>query len=111
MRRLLLAVVASTATGAWPQQPTFRARTDLVSVPVAVMSGREPVTGLTATDFELTDNGVRQTVEAVSSDEVAIDVTLLLTEFPIGTTPSTCAVFSAPTPPTSSCVPRIACDS
>ena len=82
----LAAIVASASIGTRAQQPTFRARTDLVSVPVAVMSGREPVTGLTAADFELTDNAVRQTVEAVSSDEVPIDVTLLLTEFPIGTT-------------------------
>lgn len=80
-------VVASTAIGTRAQQPTFRARTDVVSVPVAVMSGREPVLGLTPADFELTDNGVRQTVDAVASDEVPIDVTLLLTEFPAGTTP------------------------
>jgi hypothetical protein len=69
------------------QQPTFRARTDLVSVPVSVMSGRQPSLGLTAADFELTDNGVRQTIESVTFDEEPIDVTLLLTEFPMGTTP------------------------
>jgi hypothetical protein len=86
----LLALVGAmgwlTVVGA-RQQPTFRARTDIVSVPVAVTSGREPVLGLTAADFDLSDNGVRQTIDAVSSDEVPIDVTLLLTEFPMGTTP------------------------
>jgi hypothetical protein len=81
------AMAASASISTPVQQPTFRVRTDVVSVPVAVMSGREPVLGLTAADFELTDNGVRQTVDAVSSDEVPIDVTLLLTEFPVGTTP------------------------
>lgn len=69
-----VAVVALRA-----QQPTFRARTDVVSVPVSVMKGREPVAGLKAADFELTDNGVRQTVDSVASDQVPIDVTLVLT--------------------------------
>jgi hypothetical protein len=61
------------------QQATFRARTDVVVVPVSVMKGREPVTGLTAADFAITDNGVRQTVDSVVSDQVAIDVTLVVT--------------------------------
>lgn len=65
------------------QQTAFRARTDVVSVPVSVMRGREPVTGLTAADFELTDNGVRQTVDAASHEHVPIDVTLVLTGFPV----------------------------
>jgi hypothetical protein len=61
------------------QQPTFRARTDVVSVAVSVMKGREPVAGLKAADFLITDNGVRQTVDEVLSDQVPIDVTLVLT--------------------------------
>ena len=64
------------------QQPTFRARTDIVLVPVSVMQGREPARGLKAADFEITDNGVRQTVEEVTSDQVPIDVTLVLTGRP-----------------------------
>jgi hypothetical protein len=43
------------------------------------MKGREPVIGLTAADFAITDNGVRQTVDSIVSDQVAIDVTLVLT--------------------------------
>ena len=68
--------------GTYAQQPTFRARTDVVSVPVSVMKGRDPVIGLTAADFEITDNGVRQTVDAVVSGQVPIDVTLVLTGRP-----------------------------
>lgn len=64
------------------QQPTFRVRTDVVLVPVSVMQGREPARGLKAADFEITDNGVRQTVEEVTSDQVPIDVTLVLTGRP-----------------------------
>jgi VWFA-related protein len=63
------------------EQQTFRARTDVVTVPVSVMNGRDPVPGLTAGDFELTDNGVRQVVDAASLHDVGIDVTLVLTEF------------------------------
>ena len=78
------AILATFFVGSIPvsvaqQQPTFRARTDVVLVPVSVMQGREPVTGLKAADFELTDNGVRQTVDEVTSDRVPIDVTLVLT--------------------------------
>jgi VWFA-related protein len=60
------------------QQSTFRARTDVVSVAVSVTNGREPVTGLTAADFEITDNGVRQIVDSIAADRVPIDVSLVL---------------------------------
>jgi len=74
--------VAAAVTIVRAQQPTFRARTDLVSVPVSVMKGREPVMGLTPADFEIMDNGVRQTVDSVASDRIPIDVTLVLTARP-----------------------------
>jgi hypothetical protein len=74
--------VAAAVTIVRAQQPTFRARTDLVSVPVSVMKGRDPVMGLTPADFEITDNGVRQTVDSVASDRIPIDVTLVLTARP-----------------------------
>lgn len=49
-----------------PSQPTFRVTSDLVTVDAIVLRGREPVTGLTADDFELFDNGVPQSIEAIS---------------------------------------------
>jgi hypothetical protein len=61
-----------------PQQPVFRTTTNVVAVDVAVTEGRNPVTGLTAADFEVRDNGVVQTVSLVSDAEQEIDVTLLL---------------------------------
>ena len=64
------------------QQGTqFRARTDIRIGPGVGDEDRNPITGLTAADFELTDNGVRQVVEEVSLQTVGIDVTLVLTEF------------------------------
>jgi hypothetical protein len=65
-----------------PDQTVFRARTDAVSLTVSVMKGKDPVIGLGATDFTLTDNGVPQTVEVVSLDQVPIDVTIVLTGYP-----------------------------
>jgi hypothetical protein len=62
------------------QQPTFRARTDVVSVNVSVKQGRRPVADLTASDFALTDNRVEQTVDA-SLARVPIDLTLVLTGY------------------------------
>jgi VWFA-related protein len=49
-----------------PQQPTFRVNIDLVSVDVLVTRGGRPVPGLTATDFQVRDNGVLQHIDTVS---------------------------------------------
>lgn len=65
-----------------PQQqqprPTFRTSTDVVPVHVFVRSERSAVSGLTAADFQLFDNGVRQEITAVSADKLAVDVTLVV---------------------------------
>jgi len=60
------------------QQPVFRARVEGVSVNVSVRQGNVAVPGLSATDFELLDNGVPQTIAAVSVERLPMDVTLLL---------------------------------
>jgi VWFA-related protein len=82
----LACFAASDTARTRAQQATFRARIDVVSVAVSVMKGREPMSGLGSADFELTDNGARQSVGAVSLEHVPIDVTLLVSEFPIGRT-------------------------
>lgn len=55
----------------------FRATTDLVTVDVTVQRGRTAVTGLDATDFEVVDNGVRQTVAELSYGRMPIDLRLI----------------------------------
>ena len=59
-------------------RPTFRATADVVPVHVSVRTDRSVVNGLTAADFELHDNGVRQEITAVSADSLAVDVTLVV---------------------------------
>jgi VWFA-related protein len=60
----------------------FRAATDVVDVTVSVRSGKSPVAGLKASDFELTDNGIRQEIDALLVEQVPIDLTLLLDTSP-----------------------------
>lgn len=81
MRRIgipfALAAMLTTTTVARAQQAVFRAGTEVVLVPVSVTDGRKPMTGLTAADFELRDNGVEQTIDAVSMATQPIDVTVI----------------------------------
>jgi VWFA-related protein len=87
--RLALALVGSLAAASLselgaraPQQqtppPLFRTLTDAVSVDVSVTKDKTAVTGLTAADFEVLDNGVPQSIQAISTERLPIDVTLML---------------------------------
>jgi Ca-activated chloride channel homolog len=58
--------------------PTFRTRGEGVRIDVLVTDREKPVTGLATTDFELTDHGVVQAVEAASLAEMPLDVILVL---------------------------------
>jgi VWFA-related protein len=85
--RVAFAAAACIALGAVPE-PTarqdratvFRSRTEIVSVPVVVLSGRRHVTGLTAGDFELKDNGILQRLDSVEpiAEAMPIDVSLVV---------------------------------
>ena len=59
-------------------QAVFRARTDLVAISASVKRGNAPVANLTAADFRLTDNGVAQSIDAVTIESVPLDVTLFM---------------------------------
>lgn len=70
-------VAAQTQTS--PQtRPVFRTTSTLVAVDVSVRSGNNTVTGLTAQDFVLTDNGVAQTIELVDLATVPVDISLVV---------------------------------
>jgi VWFA-related protein len=81
MRRALILLVAAMGTrivAQDAQRPVFRAAVDLVRVDAAVRSGVRIVTGLTAADFEVLDNGVAQRIDDVSYGRLPIDVTIAL---------------------------------
>jgi hypothetical protein len=59
------------------QAPVFRAGTQVVTVDVSVRRRNSPVTGLTAQDFVVLDNGVQQAIELLAVDEVPVDVSLV----------------------------------
>lgn len=60
------------------EQRAFRAGVDVVELPVSVTRNDRPVAGLTVADFELRDNGVRQTILDLTYETVPIDVTLVV---------------------------------
>ncbi len=68
-RLLLLVMVLVGAADTQVQQPVFRARTELVRIDALVTDDGAPVTGLTASDFEVRDNSVRQRVTAAGAVE------------------------------------------
>ncbi|HSC28379.1 MAG TPA: hypothetical protein VLD67_13955 [Vicinamibacterales bacterium] len=76
---VVFAVVLVGVAGApaAPQQ-VIRSGVDAVTIDVSVTQRNRPVEGLAARDFELTDNGVRQTILDVSRDTLPIDVTLVV---------------------------------
>ncbi len=60
------------------QIPTFTSGTESVRVDVLVTRGGRPVTGLTAADFELRDEGVVQTIDHAAFEEIPLNVVLAL---------------------------------
>lgn len=76
MKRTLFAGFIALSMSTLAAAQVFRSGVDLVSVDVSVRSGNRVVAGLTAADFRLYDNGVLQQVDAVSIEDVPIDVTI-----------------------------------
>jgi len=75
---LLAAWTAAQTIQGGQAPPMFRAKADSVTVDVSVRNGSKVVTGLTAADFEVLDNGERQQVVDVSYGKLPIDVTVTL---------------------------------
>jgi VWFA-related protein len=81
-RRVLPLVVVALSllarTAARAQQPLFKAAVNSVRVDVEVRRGGRPVLGLTAADFEIVDDGVRQRAELLSTTTLPLQVVLAL---------------------------------
>jgi len=73
MRPLSAAVLLlATSLAVAPQQPTFRTAIDLVHFGVTVVDKQgRPVTGLTANDFELVENGKKQALRFFAAGDPA----------------------------------------
>ncbi|MGH9219413.1 MAG: VWA domain-containing protein [Vicinamibacterales bacterium] len=71
-------IVKMVPTPSLGAQAVFRTRTDLVAISASVKRGNAPVANLKAADFRLTDNGVPQSLDAVTIESVPLDVTLFM---------------------------------
>jgi VWFA-related protein len=68
------AVMALSCLGLSAQDARFRSQVAGVRVDALVTDGRRPVTGLTAANFELRDNGVLQTITDVHHETLPLNV-------------------------------------
>jgi VWFA-related protein len=68
----------STGARAFQASGVFRSGIEVVELDVSVTRGGQPVQGLTAADFALTDNGIAQDVQSVMLDRLPLSVTMLL---------------------------------
>ena len=71
-----VAVLIASAVAQSAQQPTFSAKRESVRVDALVTDRGKVVTGLGAGDFEVRDNGVLQTVDLVSFQQIPLNVFL-----------------------------------
>ena len=80
MRRLPAAAVACAilTPALLAQQATFSSRAEAVRVDVSVTQRGRPVAGLTAHDFEVFDNGVRQELLLVDTEDIPVDLVMAL---------------------------------
>jgi VWFA-related protein len=83
LRRALIvtAVCAIADSGAFVvalAQTTFTSRIEAVRVDVLVTENGQPLQGLTASDFEVLDDGVRQRIDLASFEKVPVNVVLAL---------------------------------
>jgi len=74
MRALALTLIGIAATSSLLAQTRFTSGTAAVRVDVLVTHRNQPVTGLTAADFELRDNGVLQRITDVSQETLPLNV-------------------------------------
>jgi VWFA-related protein len=76
--RIAFLAAALVALPLLAQQPTFRAGVDVIKVDVSIARGVEHVSGLTAENFEVFDNGVKQKITNVATAQVPLEVYLVL---------------------------------
>src|SRR5437870_2747722 len=67
---LLVATPLAVSVDAAPQGSRFSSQVNIVRLDALVTNGGQPVLGLQPADFEISDNGVSQTAELVTFEEI-----------------------------------------
>ena len=75
---ILAVILTAGIVSVSAQNPTISVKREEVRIDVLVTDDGKPVRGLNASDFEVLDNGVRQTVESASLLEIPASVILVL---------------------------------
>jgi Ca-activated chloride channel homolog len=78
MKRLYVPAFLWLAGASAAGQALFRASVEIVEVDVSVMRNGLAVRGLSSRNFIVRDNGVVQTIDSVSLEELPIDITLVI---------------------------------
>ncbi len=78
LRPPLIAAAGIVLAAALPTAQTFSSRIEAVRVDVLVTANGTPVLGLSPSDFEVLDNGVRQTIDLASFEQMPLNVVLAL---------------------------------
>ncbi len=78
LRSPLMAGAGLALWVALPAAQTFSSRIEAVRVDVLVTANGSPLPGLTPADFEVLDNGVRQSIDLASFEQIPLNVVLAL---------------------------------
>ena len=78
MKPVLLAVSLVAAAAAAQEPGRFKSAAEVVMIDVLVTDDRRAVTGLTANDFELLDNGTPQTIQQLYVEQLPLAVIMVL---------------------------------
>lgn len=80
MRCALIALLAGAGLALQAQSTpqVYRAEVQGITVTVAVRDNGRPVSGLTAADFDVLDDGVPQRVSSATAESVPVDITVVL---------------------------------
>lgn len=78
IRAVLGTILVATVAAPQPPPAVFKSGIEVVELDVSVTRGGQPVQGLTARDFALTDNGAAQEVQSVTLDRLPLSVTMVL---------------------------------
>jgi Ca-activated chloride channel homolog len=73
---LIIAVAATVSVAA--RQPAFKAGVELVTVPVAITSRDAYIEGLTAAEFQLSENGERQVVTTLTRERRPVSICFVI---------------------------------